>query len=1499
VHVTLSKEGLARLRNGLAKAGLDPRFFAWPPERDPERPPYRGLKPLEAEDAGIFFGREAPIVEALDTLRGLRDGAAPRMLIILGASGAGKSSFLRAGLLPRLARDDRNFLPLPLIRPERKAISGEIGLLHAVETALAANGLTQSRVSLRETIAGGAEKLRPLLQKLRDKAFATMLADENEAKPPVIVLAIDQAEELFLGDGVQEGQALLELIRDLVNGDRPGVIALFTIRSDSYDRLETAKALEGIRQQTFPLLPMPRGSYQTVIEGPAARLKDTNRSLIIEPRLTQRLLEDIEKGGGSDALPLLAFTLEQLYLDYGGSRSLKLTDYEAFGGIRGAIEGAVKRALTAADNDVRIPREHEARLALLRRGLIPWLAGIDPETANPRRRIARLADIPEEAAPLVGLLVEQRLLATDRILTREGDKETSEITIEPAHEALLRQWGLLRGWLEEDFAALTTLEGVKRSARDWAANGRRADWLNHAGSRLEEAEKVAARGDLVGDLSSNARDYLRQCRERELAVEDERRARIERERAEQERQLSDAQALAAANRRTARRTSMGLAAALLLAALAGWQWWMAQTQTRLAEQAAQNANAQRAAAVEQRDQALLTQSRFLADLANQKTREGDPLTAMLLAIEALPDANGTERPYAPEAEAALYGAHQQIQEFFLLAGDPYRMSGNYGEAPGFASAVYSPDGQRVATATGGSTARLWDAASGKLIASLSGHAESRNQDIPSTYINDIAFSPDGTRVVTSSQDKTARIWDSNTANTVAILSGHTDDVMNAAFSPDGTRVVTTSRDKTARIWDSNTGSTVAILSGHDDELITAAFSPDGRRVVTATANTTRVWNAETGAAIFVLQEGELALSSDGRRIVTSSAGHTARIWDANTGKAIAVLTGHKGEVFSAVFNPDGRRVITASEDTTGRIWDAETGKPIGVLAGHAGRITSVRFSPDGRRVVTASDDKTVRVWDSGTSKTIAVLSGHTDKVADAQFGPDGRRVLTISNCGRNYCNSEDHTARVWDAETGAAIAVLKGHEYDVETAAFSPDGSRVLTASLDRTARIWAITPPRYASRVLAGHTAAVGYATFSPDGKSVLTVSDDKTARVWDFETSAVIAVLSGHKDRVRGGEFSPDGRRVLTGSEDKTARIWDLTTGKTTAILLDNGNEIHSARFSPDGLRVLTLSGHTGSGVFLGPKTASIWDAQTGKTSAVLSSGQDDGIGMARFSPDGSRVLVISGKTASVWDAHTGNIRSWNDEKLIRDAAFSPNGDRIATASSAAFIWDAASGESVAVLSEHQDWVTSVAFSPDGLRLVTASADTTARIWDAETGSVVTVLEGHQRPVTRATFSPDGRYVLTVAFNGMRIWDAASGAVIASREEPVAFESPNDYLTLLQRRFSSSGQFSPDSERMMMGSDVLDIHSGKVIAPLSGGNAHFSPDGRSALTTSGTTARIWHLFESTQEQVDEGKRVVPRCLLPDEREKAFLEREPPQWCIDMEKWPYQDWQTWRQSHD
>jgi formylglycine-generating enzyme required for sulfatase activity len=506
VTVTFSAEGLQRLKHGLEQAGLDPKYFAWPPASDPKRPPYRGLRPLESDDAGIFFGRDAPVIEALDRLRGLRETTLPRLLIILGASGAGKSSFLRAGLLPRLLRDDRHFLTLPIIRPERAAITGKTGLLNALEVAFQAAKIPIERTDLRTAIGGGQATLRPLLQSLVDKAAPSSLDLNVEPKPPTLIISIDQGEELFLAEGQDEARTFLLLLRELVSDDAPALMVLFTIRSDSYERLQEAKPLEGIRKLPFDLGPMPKGSYAEVIKGPVLRLGGTDRPLKIEDSLINALLIDIDEGGSKDALPLLGFTLERLYVEYGASGRLKLADYEALGRIKGSIEAAVERAFEEADEDPTIPKDRNARLALLRRGLIPWVAGIDPETGSPRRRVARKSEIPEEARPLIKHLVNQRLLAT------------GEQTIEPVHEALLRQWGLLQRWLAEDAGLLGVLEGVKRASRDWAAAARDAAWLTHAANRLEVAERLRERPDLSANLETTDWDYLAACRNRETAA---------------------------------------------------------------------------------------------------------------------------------------------------------------------------------------------------------------------------------------------------------------------------------------------------------------------------------------------------------------------------------------------------------------------------------------------------------------------------------------------------------------------------------------------------------------------------------------------------------------------------------------------------------------------------------------------------------------------------------------------------------------------------------------------------------------------------------------------------------------------------------------------------------------------------------------------------------------------------------------------------------------------
>ena len=572
-RVSFSVEGLGQLKAKLKRLGIDPCFFDWPPRGDPERAPYRGLAPFDAVDAGIFFGREAPLIEALDVLRDLAKAPAPRLFVVLGASGAGKSSFLRAGLWPRLARDDGHFLPLPIVRPARAAMSGADGFVAALAGAAEKAGCETSAAQIREMLAGAADGPRPLLRDLAARAAAAA----GSSTPPMLVVAIDRAEELFHAEGAREGARLLELLRDLATTDDPAVVVVFAIRSDSYDALAQAKALEGLRQRIFPLAPMLSDGCRAAIEGPAERVEQAGGKLEIDPDLTSALLKDLEKCG-NDALPMLAFVLEQLYRVFGATKRIARADYEALGGLAGAIDAALGRVFEAADKDARIPKQQEARLALLRRGLVPWLADVDPETRTARRRIAGAAQIPQDARPLIDLLVGQRLIA------HKLDQATGDATLELAHEALLRRWTTLKGWLDEDFERLARLEGVKRASREWEVHSRSLAYAAHAGALLEEAERLYARPDFTARLDATDRAYLAACIEKaKLGREEEKaqgRAREERVREESERLVKRARNA----RWEAWISSVGLAAALAVAALGGWQWLTA-TQAKKEAQA--------------------------------------------------------------------------------------------------------------------------------------------------------------------------------------------------------------------------------------------------------------------------------------------------------------------------------------------------------------------------------------------------------------------------------------------------------------------------------------------------------------------------------------------------------------------------------------------------------------------------------------------------------------------------------------------------------------------------------------------------------------------------------------------------------------------------------------------------------------------------------------------------------------------------------------------------
>lgn len=519
--VTFSASQLRRLKIGLMALGVEANHFPWPPVGDPDRRPYPGLAPLYEEDAGIYFGRNGMIGDALTLLRRIRADGCSKMMVILGASGAGKSSFMRAGLLPRLKRDDRHFFCLPAVRASARPLTGQAGLVTALVEAFRGIDKPRSVYEIEQMVEGGDRQVYALLTTLIS-ALPTDVFTRDEVPTPTLVLPVDQGEELLAARTGGEPARFVRLLEDLLTRDAEDgkalplqIVVLLTIRTDQHDAFQSLSHEKDIPRESFILPPMPIGEYGDVIRGPARRYTEAGHSLIINEDLINALLVDIQTGGAKDSLPLLAFTLQRMFHQFGGGGALTLEGYEKLGRIRGSISAAIERVMDLADADPRIPTDRAARLTLMRRGLIPWLAGMDPETNEARRRVARMSEIPAEARPLMDIMLEERLLSSDR------DPRSGEITVEPAHEALLRQWSELYGWLQERIADFSAIDGVKRAASEWSSNDKRGDWLSHLGSRLKDAEDVVEKEDFRSLLEPTELEYLAACRKLETALEEQ------------------------------------------------------------------------------------------------------------------------------------------------------------------------------------------------------------------------------------------------------------------------------------------------------------------------------------------------------------------------------------------------------------------------------------------------------------------------------------------------------------------------------------------------------------------------------------------------------------------------------------------------------------------------------------------------------------------------------------------------------------------------------------------------------------------------------------------------------------------------------------------------------------------------------------------------------------------------------------------------------------------
>jgi WD40 repeat protein len=595
-----------------------------------------------------------------------------------------------------------------------------------------------------------------------------------------------------------------------------------------------------------------------------------------------------------------------------------------------------------------------------------------------------------------------------------------------------------------------------------------------------------------------------------------------------------------------------------------------------------------------------------------------------------------------------------------------------------------------------------------------------------TEVNSLMFSPNGERLASAGADGTVKIWNSKTGKVIQPFNAHNGFVSSVAFHPDGKHLASVGADKQVKVWDLATGDQVFAAPSDSVHVsgtaYAAAFSPDGRQLAAGSDGDVTVWDWRNRQLLhaFAGQEKHhrisVAFSRDGRRLASGNWVGSVKLWDAEAGGEPLCTFPKCREVRAPVsalaFNSDGGRLATASFDRRLDVWDTTTGGRLYTLP-HSGLVLCVAFSPDGRRLASAGEDKTVRVWDATTYREVLSLRGHTGACGCLAFSPDGRRLASAS---------EDRTIRVWDATP------LQGHEgqetltlpdsNEIWSLAVSPNGQKIASAGWAMPPKVWDAQTGQ-GSVEFPGHREIVFCVVWQPDGKRIAAAGANGalfTVKVWDAQTRQELFTLPKHPGRSEfyAVAYSTDGRYLVTGRQDSTVQVWDAGTGEEVHTLGTHRRMIRGVVFSPDGKHLASVSGDG---------EVKLWDAtrldQKQEARPTLSAWAPGAYLNVAFSPDGRRLVTGGeGNTVKIWDVQTGQeletLRGHTGD--VCAVAFSPDGRWLATAGedTTVRIWDAATWKPQYTLRGHTGLVSSLAFSLKGQRLVSGSRDHTVKFWD-----------------------------------------------------------------------------------------------------------------------------------------------------------------------------------------
>jgi len=1168
-------------------------------DSNPGKSPYKGLQSFTETDKDLFYGRERVINDLIQKI------SKNNLVVVTGASGTGKSSVVKAGLIPALRQLGYDILPV--IQPGITPVEFLKKVLRESNFYYDEHPFTRDKYSISNHIT---------LHKT--------------------VLVIDQFEELITQFKEKDRNRFIHILKKHFEANQENLLKIIlTVRADFEPQLKSTELEPYWPNARYPLPPLTTGELREIIVKPIVQVV-----MEFEPlELVDRIIEEVIQAPGT--LPLLSFTLDELFQSYISSgrtdRALHEEDYKKLGGVIGALYTTAENLYKALDRS----RQETLHKIMLRM--------VSIEGSEPARKkilmdelIFSKAEENKRVEDIIDKLLKARLVIKD-------NAENNQNYVEPVHDALINSWVYQRGWLNDDGKEIILLQNRLGAAIKDDSIGKGNLWHNHP--RLDQLEKESKSQDswLNQKEVIFVKDSIRFKKRKKnrawtiaisvivilfalsiFAFFKAKEARKEARIAQANSYITQAQA----------KLNQHPSIPLRLAERAYYldnnptvQRVLSTAAAYTLEHPLYNLNLQHPHHV---NDATFSPSgdRILTASSDKTARLWDLNGHTLVTFKHEKEVGSCE--FSPSGDKILTVSRDNSAHLWDLHG---RLLKKLPHPWIVTSGQFSPDGRLILTTCEENPAALWN---------WEGHLLG-NFD-PQEVVTYAAFSPDSLMVLTVSDDNRAKLWNTK-GDVLAQFDKHRDLFTSAQFSPDGTKILTTSRYTPAKLWDL-AGNICTEFTAYRDYVSFARFSPDGTAILMAyTDGTAKIWDFQ-GNLLGSLKHNDkitsVSFSPNGDFILTASLDKTAKMWNLS-GNLVYTFDMHTETVNSAVFSPDGNKILTASKDFSAKLWDLRD-QLIDEFTCFTNEVTFADFSPDGKTILAVSRDNIVRVLDLHHKHEV-VMNKHTWGINTASFSPNGNLILT---------SSIDNTAKLWN-KRGELLHDLNLHTDNVNSAAFSPDGKKILTASFDGTAKIWDLDGHLLIN--LAGHQKALTSAEFSPDGQKIITASYDKTARLWDLKGNC-LNVFKYHSFTVESAHFSPDNTMILTVSV--TALLWNLK-GRPLAefdskidpnnrkdIQIDFG--VGAAFFSPDSSRILTVTKD---------HTTKLWNVK-GRLKSRFNA-HTDNINYAEFSPDGTLIITASkDKTAKLWDLDGNMLANFVKHKdEVNSAVFSPDGSRILTAS------------------------------------------------------------------------------------------------------------------------------------------------------------------------------------------------------------------------------------------